>query len=165
MSTLPLRRCAAPFLSLILCVLPGCFTWVAADPVLVPVEVEGRVLLTRQGAADLPDEFPAGTQSLSGRLMGTRGDSLVIQVPVATRQAGFHAASLRQELLLHLSQVVGVERKEVSWRRTALAVLGGAAAIGAIIALIIQPVDGEEGRPPGEGPEQLPPPPWGGVLQ
>jgi len=163
MSTPALRRCAAPFLSLVLCVLPGCFSWVAADPVLVPVEVEGRVLLTRQGAADLPDEFPAGTQSLSGRLMGTRGDSLVIQVPVATRQAGFHAASLRQELLIHLAQVVGVEERAFSWRRTSLAILGGAAGIAAIIALIIEPVDTQERELPPPGPEQTPPFP-GGAL-
>jgi hypothetical protein len=109
--------------------------------------------------AQVPEDFPTGSDFLVGRVVQLEPDSVVLRVPVASRASTPGMQELMQDVRIPRSGIVDVERREVSGLRTGLTV---AAATGLGTALVLMIIDasgaGDEG--PGDLPEQMRLPVW-----
>src|SRR5688500_1644394 len=87
----------------------GCYSYAPADFAAVPIGEGVRVYLTQGGVAHLQevggDALPglADRPVLVGRLVGKDAGAFSLQVPVATRQVGFHSAALDQRVTLPIA--------------------------------------------------------------
>jgi len=132
--------------------LSGCFHYRPLEPGVAPVGEEVRVVLTREGAAALPEEVPAFPGSaVRGTVTGREGDRLLLRVPVAVQREGLLTRELGRQVEIPAGQIVRLERRELSRGRTALAVAGG---VGALVGLWAS-LDG--GRSEGSAGPQEPP--------
>ena len=78
--------------SILLTGLLGCYNYVPTDFTTVPVGEDLRLFVN---PGDVPElsEIPAGEDLapvVQGTLVAVEGDALVVRVPVARRQQGFH---------------------------------------------------------------------------
>ncbi len=121
----------------------GCFAYVPTDFAAVPLGEGVRVYLSQTGMNRLreigEDAIPgaASTPVLIGTLVRRDASEFSLQVPVGTRQVGFHSAELDQQVTLPVADVVLVERRKVSGARTVLLTAAGTAVVGAAIYAII----------------------------
>jgi hypothetical protein len=129
----------------------GCYTYVPAQFTTIPIGEGVRVYLSQAGVDRLrqvgADALPGLTDRpvLSGRLVRRDASEFSLQVPVGTRQAGFHVAELDQQVTLPVTDLVQVERRQVSNVRTAISVAAGTAALTTVVVMIVngarRPVD------------------------
>lgn len=121
----------------------GCYTYVPAQVATIPLGEGVRVYLSQSGVERLraigADALPGLTDRpvLSGRLVRRDATEFSLQVPVGTRQAGFHQAQLDQQVTLPLSDLAQVEQRRVSRARTGLAVAAGTAALATVAVMIV----------------------------
>ena len=127
----------------------GCFAYVPAELASVPPGDEVRVELTRVGFARLPEIPNNSGPDLSGVLVGNGGDRLLLRVPVAIRRDGLLTNTVEQEVAIPTADIVRVERREFSRRRTAVAAAGALASLAGLWAAF-----GDEGPPSGEQPDE-----------
>jgi hypothetical protein len=120
----------------------GCYTYVPAQFTAIPIGEGVRVYLSPTGLERLrqvgAEALPgiADRPVLNGRLVRRDATEFSLQVPVGTRQAGFHQAEIDQQVTLPLSDLVQVEHRRVSGLRTGLA-LGAATALLATVVVTI----------------------------
>ena len=134
----------------------GCFRFVPTDLETTPPGQSVRVLMTREGAAELSavTEVNRDAPSVVGTVMGTEGDDLMLNVSVARRQEGFIASSINQTVRVPKGEILTFERRELDGLATG-AVIGLSGAITAgIIVFILDPF-GTSDVPPGDDPEDL----------
>lgn len=131
--------------------LSGCFSYIPAELGTVPPGGEVRVYLTRVAMAQLPEEIPSGRPYLAGSLVSHERDSLMVRVPVASRQDGVHSVAIRQDVRVPTREILDFQRREFSPARTGLLVAGTVGLATAIILTIIEASGSERG--PGELPE------------
>ena len=132
-------------------VLTGCYTYVPAQFDAVPIGEGVRVYLTQSGVDRLRQvgagALPGLTDRpvLSGRLVRRDATEFSLQVPVGTRQAGFHQAALDQQVTLPVTDLVQVEQRRVSGVRSGLAAAGATALLATVVVMIVngarRPVD------------------------
>ena len=79
--------------------------------------------------------------------MRNESGRLLLRVPVAIRQDGMVAGTVEQDVVIPAADVVRVERREFSRRRTSLVVLAG---IGVLVGVI--EAFGSGGPPVGQDP-------------
>lgn len=129
--------------------LSGCFHYRPVEPGVVPVGDEVRVLLTREGAAALPQEVPdLSGMAVRGKVMSREGDRLLLRVPVAVQREGLLTRELGRDVAIPSAQIVRVERRELSRGRTALAIAGGLGTAAALWASLGEGrSEGGSGRP------------------
>lgn len=148
--------------ALVLSTATGCFNYVPAEIGAVPPGESVRLFLTREGV-DAVNEGGAdealsfvSEPVLSGEFVRRTGDDLFLRVPTVRRQVGFHTSQLGQDLRIPTSEIVQIERQELSRAKTGLLVGGTAAVITGLIVFIlndarqpdavVQPVDPVEDR-------------------
>jgi hypothetical protein len=129
----------------------GCYTYVPTQFTTIPIGEGVRVYLSQSGVDRLrqvgAEALPGLTDRpvLSGRLVRRDASEFSLQVPVGTRQTGFHTAEIDQQVTLPVADLVQVERRQVSSLRTALSVAGGTAALASVVVLVVngarRPVD------------------------
>ena len=137
--------------------LAGCFTYVPTELGTVPPGERVRLYVTREallGFAELPllDE-----PVVTGTLLRTQGDTLVLRVPVTTRREGFRSEALGQVVLIPRSQVIQLERRRLHPLGTGIAAVGSTALATGLVVLIIDGALTGGQRAPGPGDSELAP--------
>jgi hypothetical protein len=121
----------------------GCYTYVPAQFTTIPIGEGVRVYLSQAGVDRLRqvggEALPGITDRpvLNGRLVRRDASEFSLQVPVGTRQAGFHMAELDQQVTLPVSDLVQVEHRRVSGLRTGLAMGAATALLATVVVTIV----------------------------
>jgi hypothetical protein len=110
--------------------LTGCYSYIPVQPAMIRPGDELRLHLTREGMFDLPDLPAQSGGEVNGKLVSSAGGSFMLRVPVGVQSYGLLARMLDQQVHIAPSQVIQLERRELSRSRTALAVVGG--VVGAV---------------------------------
>jgi hypothetical protein len=127
----------------------GCFRYVPGDLGSISPEGEVRLELTRVGFAQLPELPNNPGPDLSGRVVRQDPTRLWLRVPIAIRADGMVTGTVQQDLVIPATDIVKIERRVFSRRRTGVvAVAGVGALIGTIAAF------GSGGPPVGQEPEK-----------
>ena len=157
--TVAARVQAIRYLLLPLCIATcagGCFRMVNVDPAAAPLDEDLRVQLTPAAAERVAREFGTAGPRLVGRLTPSGTDSLAIDAWLGQFYNDASLANSRLFIPLHRSEVVEVQRRELSVRRTILATAAGAAAISLLLSrtTLFEAEGGDDGDPgpppPGE---------------
>ncbi|MDH3225341.1 MAG: hypothetical protein OEO23_16590, partial [Gemmatimonadota bacterium] len=109
-----------------------------------PVGTDVRARLTTEKALQESELLGVITQDYQGRVMGVTSDSLMISVISARAVGPTQTQTARRIVGLSMTQVAGLERRELSGVRTTAAVLGGAGVMAAMVAGILE-VGGDGG--------------------
>lgn len=119
----------------------GCFSYVPAELETTPPGQGVRVLVTRQGAAELAQisDVVGSAPILDGTVVGVEGRELLLLVPVAQRQVGFMTTNLNQTIRIPTSEIVSFERREFDKFGTAFVLGGVVGAVTAIVVFIVKP--------------------------
>ena len=133
----------------------GCHKYVPVQVATVDPQEDVRIVVTESAAARLSQDLGLYTTSLQGRLRQEPPDSVSIAVPVTRVYQGRLVDSGRQVLFLGRSEVVRVDRRELSRTRTVAVGVGAVAVFGLIVNSVVQWLDP---NPSGEEPPPPPPP-------
>lgn len=125
----------------------GCFTYVPAELETLAPEGEARLELTRVGFAQLPEIPNHPGPDLAGTVVRRDGAQLLFRVPVTIRSNGMVTGTVDQDVTIPAADILRIERRHFSRRRTAVVILGG---IGAAIG--VSQAFGSGGPPSGEDP-------------
>ena len=130
----------------------GCFSYTMIPLELAPEGQDVRVLVTREGAAELAEvtEVEGQVPSVNGTIISKEDREILLRVPVAQRRDGFHLASLDQTIRVPTGEILQVERRDFDTGRTLLLGAGAAAGAAFIIISIMEAFGGDTA--PGEGP-------------
>ena len=143
-----LRSCLVCFTVL----LSGCFTYVRTDEEVVPVGQDVRLLVTREGAADLTaltDAEDVG-HTIQGTLVRREDDALFIGVPFPNRTGSSALSSdMHQTIRVPTGEILATDRRQWNAGRTGL-LLGGAVTTGVLLFLEIIQVGRNTADNPGE---------------
>jgi len=141
---------------LLLVLAAGCFHYTQVPLAQANIGRDIRVHLTDSGYTRLQqsagDQLPQLRKTLEGPLVAANGERLLIAVPVYTDGPTVRQ-TLQQRLAIPVSDVLGLERKSLDKRKTALI---GAGVGAALIAFIAYYVSGEFGGTTGPFPEPGP---------
>jgi len=114
----------------------GCYTYTPVPVASAPIGADVRVVMTRQGAAQLISvmDIEGAALTVVGRLDGREGGSLVLRVPqpVVSRTA----PRLEQIVRVPVSEVLSLELQSYSQARTGL-LLGSTAGLAVLLVLKI----------------------------
>ena len=133
----------------------GCYNYVPTDFTTVPVGEDVRLFVN---PGDVPElsEIPAGealTPVVQGTLVGMEDDAVVVRVPVARRQQGFHTLSLGQSIRVPHDGIISAQLRVLDELKTVAVVSGTVAAATVLIFVgleIINPVPTTPGDDPPE---------------
>ena len=133
----------------------GCFRYVPAQIETIPPGQAVRVLMTRQGAAELAEisEVAAAAPIVDGTVVSVEGQELLLRVPVGRRQDGFVSANLDQTIRVPTGEIVSFERREFDPLASVFVVGGAAGLVAGLVAAIVTARKGEEPDP--DGPDDL----------
>ena len=133
----------------------GCFRYVPAQIETIPPGQAVRVLMTRQGAAELAEisEVAAAAPIVDGTVVSVEGEELLLRVPVGRRQDGFVSANLDQTIRVPTGEIVSFQRREFDPLASVLVVGGAAGLVAVLVSAIVTARKGEEPDP--DGPEDL----------
>ena len=139
---------AGPVLAVAALVLSGCYKYVPVETGATPPGEEVRVFVTRQGAAEFSEVAPLDgpVPDLRGEVVGHEGSDLLLAVEVASPQVGFHTIGLKQTVRIPTGEILSIERRVLNKPLTA-AVVGGVAAAGTAMMLMIIDATGREPGP------------------
>lgn len=133
----------------------ACFTYQpAALPELEPGETV-RAYLTREAILDLNEVVTVRDRTLTGRVVQAGGDGLLLDVAVATADAGSPTRTLNQRIGIPTDGLLEVEERTVDALRTGLAAASVAALIGTLIAWQITEDDNSPGGGGKDPPDAL----------
>lgn len=143
--------------ALVLSTTTGCFNYVPTEIGAVPPGESVRLFLTRAGVDAVNEGGAEEAMSfvsepvLFGEFVRRTGDDLFLRVPTVRRQVGFHTAQLGQDLRIPASEIVQIERQELSKGKTGLLVGATTAAITGLIVFILNDArQPDSGNPPVE---------------
>ena len=121
----------------------GCFSYIPTEIGAVPPGESVRLFLTREGVDAVNQGGAEEALSaildpvLSGEFVRRTDADLFLRVPTVRRQVGFHSAQLGQDVRVPTSEIVQIERQQLSKAKTGLLVGGAAAAITGLIRFIL----------------------------
>lgn len=147
-----MRREYGRWIPVVLCAwaVAGCYRYVPAEMEATPPGTDVRLLVTREGALEM-EEVGAldGNQEprVDGTVVATEDAALLIRVPIAQRQDGFIVSRIDQSVRVPMEEVVSFQRRELNKLGTGLLLTGGALALGALVAVIAEPLGGDDGDP------------------
>ena len=127
----------------------GCFSYVPGDLRTVPPDREVRLELTRVGFAQLPEIPNHPGPDLSGMVVRQDASQLWLRVPVAIRMDGMVTGTVEQDVAIPQADILKIEQRVFSRRRTGVVALGGVGALVGMIAAF-----GQGGPPLGEEPQK-----------
>lgn len=134
----------------------GCYRYQPVQLGTVTPHENVRIHITEAAAARLVPEFGRYAVELDGQFAPEAHDSVSVAVTIGREYRGAAMESERQTLFLGRSEVVAVQRRQLSRPRTVLASTGLLVAFGLLVQTVVQWSDP---NPSGEGPLQPPPPP------
>ncbi|MGH7483961.1 MAG: hypothetical protein ACRELV_17560 [Longimicrobiales bacterium] len=135
---------------LLLVPLAGCYSHSLVPADSVPPGAEVRARITAVQVDRLATVLPVDDRVLTGTVVASGSDELLLEVVGPTAQAGRASRRLHQRIALPFGEIVEVEVRRLDKLRTAGLALAGAAIVGAIA--IAQLGDDEHiGSPPPEG--------------
>jgi hypothetical protein len=143
---------AAPLLAAL--GLNACFAYTPVETHVVRPEEQVRIVVSRDAAARLAQNFGAVAPQLEGQLRPMGGDSLAFAMWVGSAYTGTEFGSAYQTLPLARSDIQQVYRRQFSAKRTTLFALGVTAAVAILVNRLTA---GERNLP--DGPIEPPPPP------
>jgi hypothetical protein len=131
----------------------GCFVYQSADPTAIRPNQPIRVMVTNDEGLRLAREFGFGAPVLEGEFAAVSRDSLELAVWVGRDYGATDFATARQTIPLDRQDILAVQLKRFSPKRTVLASLG-VAAIGTLLLNRVGVID----LPWDAGTEPTPPP-------
>jgi hypothetical protein len=134
----------------------GCYRYVPSQLGTVPPGQQVRVYVTQEALAKLTDLPATESTSLSGVLIRTEAQNVVVRLPVARRQSGFSMEVLGQDVFIPRDQILQIERRELNKPMTVVATVGASAALAGAVVLIIDNASNGE-LLPGSGGGELHP--------
>lgn len=148
-SSLAMRRWAKPIALVASTLLaPACYRYVPAELAGLPDGQDVRMYLTRQGIAAI-DELPLESGPLvRGRFVNQDNGDVILRIPVAVRQTGFHTSSIGQDVRIPTSEIIQVERRRFDSVGTGLLIGGSAIATALVMKLILDSRNDTTGEPP-----------------
>jgi hypothetical protein len=139
----------------------GCFRMVSVDPSAAPVDEDLRVNLTPAAAGRVAREFGVAGTRLVGRIAPAGQDSLALDTWLGQIYTDATLANSRLVIPLHRSEILEVQRRELSVRKTVLATAAGAGFIALLLSRTTL-FEADAGDDDNGGP---PPPPDEGFAQ
>ncbi|MBI4538044.1 MAG: hypothetical protein HY704_00870 [Gemmatimonadetes bacterium] len=143
-----LRRWTIPGL---LTPLLACYSYVPAQLDSVAPGERVRVRVSAETADWLREAIGSDNRVVEGELLGREQSEVFLDVPVATRQIGFHFEAFNQRINLAERDILEVERKALDRTRT----FGFSAVLAAVGAVAVYEAFGRKAG----GDTQQPPPP------
>jgi len=134
--------------------LAGCHTFAPAPLDSVRPGDQVRVRLAPGGRDRLERELFVEVRVLEGEVEWLEDGNLVLDVPWAVRETGFHSEQLTQQVDLEREEYFEVEQKVMDGLRTGLALAGGGAVAGVVLGRIIAGDTGGNTGQPGGGPAE-----------
>lgn len=114
----------------------ACYSYAPVEgPVVVGSEVRAR--LSRETALDESELTGVLTQTYQGRVMAATGDSIRLSIISARAVGPTSVQTARRIVALSMDGLLGLEERELSGVRTALAVAGAGAAVAGIVGGIL----------------------------
>lgn len=129
--------------------LSGCFGYVPVVEGDPEPDAEVRLRLSNQAAAEISAQTGRTVRSVEGTLLRTTSDSLVVDVHWGAIYAGTPFEGRRDTLGFARSDVVEVDRREISRLRTGL--VGGGLVVAALLILRSFTGGGGDSGTPGPG--------------
>ena len=138
-----LRRCTPALLAILA---TGCFTYRPATlEDLEPGETV-RAFLTREQVAELDGVLTAQNRRVTGTVVQTTPERLLVDVAVGITRDNTLARPLRQRIALPAATVLDLEKRTLNGFRTTLVVIGAAGVAAALVAWQIEQGDNSPGR-------------------
>jgi hypothetical protein len=131
----------------------ACYRYTPVPLQITPEGQQVRLLVTREGATELREvtEIGAEVPTLTGTIVEIEDQEILLRVPVAQRQAGFHTVSLDQTIRVPSGEILQVERRDFDRGKTALFV-GATVAVSAFVITSIMKAFGGDSSNPGDPP-------------
>jgi hypothetical protein len=149
-----LRRRLCPALLLLLA---GCYSYATIDPMTTQPGASVRARINAQTADELEPLLGMETRLLSGIVIATAPDTMIIEVPTAaSAPSGGAIVRLKQRVSVPRSGLLELESRTLNKGRTAAAAAGASAGVTALII---------GGYILGPGKEKLPGEPGGPELR
>ena len=149
-----LSRSLRPLTALLLA---GCYSYATLDPVATTPGTDVRARINAQTADMLEPLLGMETRLLTGTVIATAPDTMIIEVPTAASDAtGGGIVRLKQRVSVPRSGILELESRTLQKGRTALVAVGATAGITALIV---------GGYVLGPGKEKLPGEPGGPDLR
>ena len=137
--------------------LQGCYNYLPTDFSTAPVGADLRLFVDPEDVPEL-SEIPA-TEDLApvvqGTLVGIEDDALVLRVPVASRQQGFHTLSLGQSIRVPHDGIISAQLRVLDGLKTVGVVSGTVAAAAALIFVGLEVINPAPTTPDDDPPELL----------
>jgi hypothetical protein len=137
----------------VLPLLAGCYAYAPIEPLTVRPGVSVRARVSGAGADRIaPLLGTSNARLLSGRLVDTRADTLIVEVPTVMQAslAGV-AEPLHQRVSIPRTDLLELETRRLDRFRTAAVVGSVAIVVGTIAVKAIRNERGGGGTPPGGG--------------
>jgi len=134
----------------------GCYNYVPTDFTTVPVGEDIRLFVDPEDVPEL-SEIPAGealTPVVQGTLVGMEDDAVVVRVPVARRQQGFHTLSLGQSIRVPHDGIISAQLRVLDELKT-VGVVSGTVAAAALIFVGLEVINPAPTTPDDDPPEFL----------
>ena len=137
-------------------VLSGCFNYVPTDFTTVPVGEDLRLFVN---PGDVPElsEIPAGEDLapvVQGTLVAMEDDAVVVRVPVARRQQGFHTLSLGQSIRVPHDGIISAQVRMLDQLKT-VGIVSGTVAAAALVFVGLEVINPVPTTPDDDPPEFL----------
>ena len=136
--------------------LQGCYNYLPTDFSAAPVGADLRLFVDPEDVPEL-SEIPAGeapTPVVQGTLVGIEDDALVLRVPVASRQQGFHTLSLGQSIRVPHDGIISAHLRVLDGFKT-VGVVSGTVAAAALIFVGLEVINPAPTTPDDDPPEFL----------
>jgi hypothetical protein len=141
------------FLLSVLPLLAGCYTYAPIEPVRVQPGTSVRARVSGTAAARLaPLLGTTDARVVSGRLIDTRADTMIVEVPtVVPTTVGGATETLHQRVSIPRTDLVELETRRLDRFRTTAIAGGVALVVGAIVITSLDNDPGTDGPPGGGG--------------
>lgn len=145
------RRVTAAALAVLSVAPVGCYRYVPATAGELPPEAVARLELSLDGTQALAGTLGPNVKSVFGRVERQAGDTVVVALQETTTLSGQVFTSSGASVGIPRGFVTGVQLRERSRGRTAVAIAGGVAAM--VFVAVVAKARGEQGT------TSTPPPP------
>lgn len=134
----------------------GCYSYATLDPVSAQPGTSVRARINAATADQLEPLLGMETRLLTGVVIATAPDTMIIEVPTAARTpSGGSIVALRQRVSVPRSGLLELEARTLNRGRTTIVAVGTTAAVTALVIGTYVYGPGREKIPPGGGGPEL----------
>lgn len=134
--------------------LTGCYTFAPVPLESVSAGDQVRVRLSVEGRDRLERDLFVERRLLEGTLESLGDGRLVLDVPWAVREDGFHSERLVQQVDLRRQEYLEIEQKTIDGLRTGLVIVGVGAGVGVVAGRMLAGDTGGNTGGSGPGPAE-----------